>query len=1300
MKIFVSSTYRDLKADRAAVSDVLNRIDGVEAVRMEDFFASHHPPIKECLDRLAECDAVVLLLGSRYGTLDATSGLSVTELEYRKAKGLGIPVFPFVKKIAGNWESVETDSETAALHERFKTDVELGNTRVAYQAVDGLKLEVALAIDNYRVQHGLVGSRISAFQSPEQFFHKFSDPATLFSHAYAFFGRRSDLDRLGDFPRRLEQRVLVVTGRGGIGKTRLLKEGLARIVHGEGAPSIRVIRAGIEFTADAARQLPAGPVLVVADDAHRLDGLSDLLAVAQQYPGRIKLVLTVRPHGLPGLRRRLVEAGYGAAEIGELAELGDLSRAEIEQLARAVLGPAFAHHADALVSVSRDSPLVTVVGGRLLVDERIPPTMLANSGAFRFEVFDKFAETYTDALSDHDDRKRARRALEMLAGLAPFRPDRAEIVERAAGFLALSVPEFRRLLGELEKVGLVRRVGFSLRIAPDVLSDFFLQEACIGSGGEATGYADELFAAFWPMCLESLLRNLSELDWRVRRNAPGATLLARLWEDLREIYGHLHGYGRASVVDAVATVAALQPEPALDFARFAIEDLEPPPPPPDETPIFRSARDLVLQRLPQILAAGARHESLARQAIDMLWRLRADYSTDPRHHPEHPIRVLQELAAFAFDKPDWIYDTVLDRVAAWLRRADAFEGRWSPLDVLDGLLGRDGRVGWVTQTDGLRYQWQEFEMQASGFGPYRRRGLDLLELQLVQRTEPLPRLRLLKSLADATWTSHQLAGKGDDAPEELDARESENARILGIVDALLTGAASPVLSLLAAEHVDAKVVEDQLTPREENLRAFLAAVPSDERMRLTDHLRQGDVVRPLGPGRWQSGDELLTATAEEADVLVRGLLDRLRTVDAVKRELESVAGELTRYGVLPEPGPFLVRLVQIDPVVGKELAGQTIADAGSLLRGGLVGLILPLRELDPPAYAELLTKAVESGDAELVRLGAVAISRMANLTETESGLLATIAKFRSPTTASATIQALRPLFATDPDRALRLIVAIDLGGDPQLADELCGVILDRRKERPIVDLPEHVIAALLGKFVALEEIGESFHHLRMFLDWLSARDPVSVAGMFLDRVRHAQIHSAKGSIRYRPVPFAAFWVFPTRRATPDARQAALRLVRDATLDQELDAGPWLSDLYVATAAAWDDGSLGVLTEWIEDGSPENIARVGTLLTQADENFVFDQEAFTVRLLRAADAAGAAILKPVQAALRRQSSGRVAVGSPGEPMPSWIARRDRARSSRERYAPGSVAAVFYGALETSAEAMIEHDRMSWEEDERF
>jgi hypothetical protein len=96
MRIFTSSTYEDLKNERRAAIDTIKRIGQV--IAMEDFFASNHPPKDVCLRYLQDCDAVVLILGFRYGSVDGIEGISLTEIEYNTAKSLGMPVFVFQKR--------------------------------------------------------------------------------------------------------------------------------------------------------------------------------------------------------------------------------------------------------------------------------------------------------------------------------------------------------------------------------------------------------------------------------------------------------------------------------------------------------------------------------------------------------------------------------------------------------------------------------------------------------------------------------------------------------------------------------------------------------------------------------------------------------------------------------------------------------------------------------------------------------------------------------------------------------------------------------------------------------------------------------------------------------------------------------------------------------------------------------------------------------------------------------------------------------------------------------------------------
>lgn len=84
LKVFISSVIGGMEEYRNAAADaiILLRHD---AVRAEDFGASDASPRVACLGAVRNSDAVVLILGSRYGEVQV-SGLSATHEEYREAR--------------------------------------------------------------------------------------------------------------------------------------------------------------------------------------------------------------------------------------------------------------------------------------------------------------------------------------------------------------------------------------------------------------------------------------------------------------------------------------------------------------------------------------------------------------------------------------------------------------------------------------------------------------------------------------------------------------------------------------------------------------------------------------------------------------------------------------------------------------------------------------------------------------------------------------------------------------------------------------------------------------------------------------------------------------------------------------------------------------------------------------------------------------------------------------------------------------------------------------------------------------
>ena len=98
-RVFISSVQKELENERIGAQEILwtdpflkNHCD---PVLYEFEPASPHDATKECLDEIDSCQYFTLIIGNQYGY--AEGDLSITHLEYRRAKSLGLPCFVFIK---------------------------------------------------------------------------------------------------------------------------------------------------------------------------------------------------------------------------------------------------------------------------------------------------------------------------------------------------------------------------------------------------------------------------------------------------------------------------------------------------------------------------------------------------------------------------------------------------------------------------------------------------------------------------------------------------------------------------------------------------------------------------------------------------------------------------------------------------------------------------------------------------------------------------------------------------------------------------------------------------------------------------------------------------------------------------------------------------------------------------------------------------------------------------------------------------------------------------------------------------
>ncbi|GEM_PF-6535266 len=114
-QVFVSSTFRDLKAERKGVRDVLTSMKCF-VTGMEDFPAYDMEQFEYIKKEIDECDYYLLILADNYGS-EADDGISFTEKEYLYAQEKGIPILAFVKN---EGEAIVIDKTTEGIEKRYK----------------------------------------------------------------------------------------------------------------------------------------------------------------------------------------------------------------------------------------------------------------------------------------------------------------------------------------------------------------------------------------------------------------------------------------------------------------------------------------------------------------------------------------------------------------------------------------------------------------------------------------------------------------------------------------------------------------------------------------------------------------------------------------------------------------------------------------------------------------------------------------------------------------------------------------------------------------------------------------------------------------------------------------------------------------------------------------------------------------------------------------------------------------------------------------------------------------------------
>ena len=1129
---------------------------------------------------------------------------------------------------------------------------------------------------------GLPG--LFSFISPTDFFHKLSNSSALFNHMWELVGRSDHLRRVHEFVESQEKKVAILSGRGGIGKSKILHAFAKTFENDHKGMALWFVAEGVTLTRESVDDLPFKPCVIVVDDAHRREYLSDLLALTWQRPHATKLLLSCRPQGSDHLKSQLTQGSFDVQEVVVLPDVKELSREEVIELGRQALGPEFAGLAEQLAAVTWDCPLVTVVGGQLLAKREIAPELLERDEEFRNTVLIGFRDILVGEAGDRIDTELCKSLLDLIAAVQPVRLDNERILHCEAEFLGIDFPSLLRSLDILEEAGVLLRRGNTLRIVPDVLADHILHKANVTSQGQPTGYADLVFDKFRSLCPSEVLRNLSELDWRLRQSGdPASDLLSSIWQSIGQGFQDASNLGRSMLLEILEKVAVYQPERTLELVEYAIRNPTTKQESLEWAQFYEYTHSDVLHKLPTLLRQISYTLKFLPRCCNLLWELGRDNDRILNRSPDHPMRVLADLGGYAIDKPFIVTSGVLDSIEKLLDTPGSHDHVHSPLDIIDPMLAKTGRS---VHFEGHNFVSRSFTLKYERIKSIRQRSIPL-----VGRCLFLTNLRIsLRALASLKRALREPLAVSDMeiSDEDREQWRPEQLEILALIADLARRSTEPVTLIRIKEalwwhrrHSPSDEVRDKAD-------AIVSSIPESFELRLTQAL-----MSPFRMVDWQpneeSGDDDYRLRQEKSEQMQRALVVEFcghsehagKAYEILTERIQAI----NAAGVQLDPQEILGILGNSDPEFSAGLCDLIVDNLNGPLAPYLHSLLTNVRIWNAERARGIGQRALRGGSDILCR--GVARSYKSrrwadNATAEDIKVIRELLDHEDLDVRGLAIGSLAALAEARPNVAIDLTKGVEVGDNVHLAKNMCQ-LFSNGWGVPFQELTSDDLKALLHKLEDVQEIED--YYINTFLVKASEQDARAVVSLLLTRIRKKDDEGAQ----YDALPVLGFRNPLIGLAASPDQETILREIRDTSLEPGSSIEDWIPQLFREVSLGFKSApSMKILNEWINSGNAVRIQSAARLVSGAQPEFFFNNVEFISNLLERAYAASTDCYQSVASYLTRSARSGARLGTAGQPMPEDVAIRDQATAVMSQFDAGSPPYKFYDSLAKIAEASIE------------
>ncbi len=1051
--------------------------------------------------------------------------------------------------------------------------------------------------------------RTRTLTTPDKFFRRVeSNP--LFDYDQKFQGRVSSLTELRNFVQNDNATVALLTGRGGIGKSKLIRQWLSEISEW----TVLFKKETVPVGETTEQELSGDHYIVIADDAHRQSDIDTLLQLARDLKrdGKtIKVLLSCRPIGLQRIDAALSRS-FDPTAVVRLTELKRLGDADVRALAEEVLGPEHLQLAPYLVSVSKDTPLVTVIGGRLLRRDAAPVRDLPNAEDFRRAVFDKFLDDFETVAQRSP--KNVRPLLHLVSALQPLALRAENVIGSCALFLKWEGFEVSQCVDELESSGLLIRSGRMYRIAPDMFADFLLEQASVGQVGTQNGYADAIYGNFGNEYLAHLLQNLAELDFRVVDQGQ-ASLLTNVWKDLRLKFEKAGNYDKIQLLNAVQSAAFYQPGPVMDLVRLVMQPSFPTNnanPSSDE--IYHYSEQDVLIELPMLLRAIAYQPAYRDEAVRRLWKLARQDSRRPSSYPEHALRILKQLAAYSRYKPVDFNLEIAKIVRTLCSEPDAFKGECTPFDVVDELLKREGEE---QESVGRAIVLTRFGFNYKVIAPVRTLCLKTLQecLNSNDARRACRAFHSLSRLIHGFLAAHQLSD------EEMQWHSQERAYCLSLLAERLAAGNVPLpLAREIKAELEGFVARGDNEEANKRVRAVLAMLPSTPNLAAFDAFCSGqwDIREPAN-----TEADIVKATEHSRDrgrVAATAFRDQFATVDGCISELARFYVWARECDITPNGSNEFVHSLCEEPEFLTKLASELRSGTYPPELAITAQVVLRrLRERGGSDYRTSALAAARSQDLNLARSAAVAMCGI-NYNPASDDDLAILDELRGHPDwhIRETVVLALSTVGKHPARlqdAIDRILSFSAGQDKRLADKICNAFLYNRIS--LDSLSEAQLDRLLDNLVSVPDLHE--YGISMVLNWAVNNRSTAVIQFVKKRIVRASERRAVRDWSYSIVPRHHNQIL-LHNLKDSGELPALRTFVLGKIEEDKFIRRDLIELF-GNINVLDGESFEMLRPWLHSGDVSKFDLAMSIVSSASGKLAFSNQSQVLETLEAAEKVG-------------------------------------------------------------------------------